>query len=842
MSKVGRRIRDLLLVTGTLFMILSGETSAQEKSFNAVQFLESYCVDCHSKDAPDGDRDLETLDLADSRLDSQLRIQEVIDQLTLYNMPPKDADQPAEKERLAAIRSLTEILSRHRKQATHSGGSTVLRRLNRREYRNTVSDLLGIDMTMFDPTQEFPDDNLSEQFDTIGNTLSTSGFLLEKYLQAADQCVEKAFSAELPTARTWEFKDYFYQQPELQIAHRKAFNHKYMVLYDHPNNDKPEGAYGPLHNFKGGVPADGIYEVRVRAQALHRDTAYSSRAVFIDLSEPFRMGIRPGDTRIGDLVHNQPIQPLLAEAVIEDDELKWYKFEVPLDRGFTPRFTFENGQHDVRGSYGRIFRQHRQSFPKDARGAQGIVEMRNAAVRVGELPQIRIHEVQIKGPLASSPQKSILEKILGEESFRPQAVPEYLARFLDRAFRRPAQKKELARIQTFYESRLRQGLQPVAAFKDTLKAILCSSEFLYFSPALKDIQVEGKKRSIQEHSEALDSYALAERLSYFLTSSMPDSHLRELAQQNQLLTQETLKKEVERLLNLPASDRFVRDFLDNWLNLRSLGTMPPDVQQFRVYYASSLEPEMKKETELFFRDLITNNRSVDLLLDSDFSFVNRDLAKLYKVADQIPIERAGEFHRVQFKDASRGGLLGQASVLTVSANGIETSPVTRGVWILENILGTTPPPPPDDVPAIDPDVRGTKSIRDRLNKHRESATCNQCHRKIDPLGFALEGFDPIGRSRDYYNVKRRIRVDTSGELPGGQKFSSIAELKKLLLKRKEFFVRTLTQRLLSHALGRHVEPEDREAVDQIVAQSRKNDFRLRDLIVTIAQSDLFARP
>ena len=153
MSKVGRRIRDLLLVTGTLFMILSGETSAQEKSFNAVQFLESYCVDCHSKDAPDGDRDLETLDLADSRLDSQLRIQEVIDQLTLYNMPPKDADQPAEKERLAAIRSLTEILSRHRKQATHSGGSTVLRRLNRREYRNTVSDLLGIDMTMFDPTQ-----------------------------------------------------------------------------------------------------------------------------------------------------------------------------------------------------------------------------------------------------------------------------------------------------------------------------------------------------------------------------------------------------------------------------------------------------------------------------------------------------------------------------------------------------------------------------------------------------------------------------------------------------------------------------------------------------------------
>jgi hypothetical protein len=269
--------------------------------------------------------------------------------------------------------------------------------------------------------------------------------------------------------------------------------------------------------------------------------------------------------------------------------------------------------------------------------------------------------------------------------------------------------------------------------------------------------------------------------------------------------------------------------------------MPPDPKDSQVYYAAGLEPEMKQETRLFMRDLIARNAPLMEFLRADYSFVNRDLAKLYGVADQVPADKASKFHRVQFANKERGGLLGHASVLTVSANGIETSPVIRGIWLMETLHGTPVPPPPDAVPALDPDIRGAVSIRDQLAKHRESAACNQCHRKFDPLGFALEGFDPIGRKREFYDSKRTIKIDTSGVLPGGDRFSNPDEFRAILLKREEFFVRTVTSRLLSHALGRRMEALDRPAIDKIVVDLKKNDYRLADMIAAVVASDLFQR-
>jgi len=320
---------------------------------------------------------------------------------------------------------------------------------------------------------------------------------------------------------------------------------------------------------------------------------------------------------------------------------------------------------------------------------------------------------------------------------------------------------------------------------------------------------------------------------------MPDAHLRTLADEGRLDDVDTLRAEAKRLLSLKASDAFVSDFLDSWLNLRALGTMLPDPDESQVYYAAGLEPEMKEETRLFMRYLIDHNASLVDFLQANYSFVNRDLAKLYGVQDQVPVDAAADFHRVVFKDTRRGGLLGQASILTVSANGIETSPVTRGVWLLENILGLPTPPPPDEVPEFDPDVRGALSIRDQLVKHRESAACSLCHRKIDPLGFAFEGFDPIGRARTHYDSQGSHRIDTSGVLPGGDSFVGPAELRMLLVKRKEFFVRTVTNRLVSHALGRRIEPVDRAEIDRIIAHVRGTDYPTTDLITAIVASDLF---
>ncbi|GAA5510411.1 DUF1592 domain-containing protein [Novipirellula caenicola] len=816
---------SLLLLLAMSCCGWSGSARAADPAFG---FLENYCIECHTVDDPGGQREFETLDFANTHLDTQIQLQEIIDQLTLGSMPPEDADQPSDSERVSAIEHLTGVLESMRAETSSTGGQTVLRRLSRREYRNTVGDLLAIDMSMFDPTIEFPADNLSQHFDNIGDTLVTSGHLLEKYLDAADRCIEKALAlSEHPKTQTRSFRDDFVQQPELNRAHRLAFNYRHLVLYDHPLNDKPEGAYGHLHRFADGVPVDGMYEVKVLAEALHRDTPYNKRTIFIDLDEPFRMGIRPGDTSLGDMVHTQPIQPKLAETVIDDNELKWYTFRIPLDRGFAPRFTFENGQHDVRGAYARVFRNHVDTLPASVRGGKGIVAHRNAVIKHGQLPQIRIHEVQIRGPLDVQWPTQSQQRLIGGSSFDPEKASERVRQFASRAYRRPATADEVAGLMTVYQSRVASGHTPFQAYMDTLKAALCSPAFLYLSPPPS------------AESSKLSQHGLAERLSYFLTSSMPDERLRQLADEGQLDDPATLREETKRLLGSRDSDAFVADFLDSWLNLRALGSMLPDPKASREYYAAGLEPEMKQETQLFLRDLIDRNASVLLFLSGNYSFVNRDLAKLYGIEDQVPVDAAADFHRVVFRDHRRGGLLGQASVLTVSANGIETSPVIRGVWLLENVLGTPTPPPPDDVPSLDPDVRGAKSIRDQLDRHSESAACNLCHRKIDPLGFALEGFDPIGRVRQTYDARGKQKIDTSGVLPGGETFAGPAELRQRLLERKEFFVRTVTNRLLSHGLGRRIEPTDRAAVDAILDQVKADDYPMADLITAIVTSDLF---
>ena len=791
-------------------------------------FLTRYCVDCHQGSSASAQRDLEKIDLAKADFDTQLLLQEVIDQLTLKSMPPKDAESPNAQQRLSAIEQLTNRLQSMRQQTRETGGRTVLRRLNQREYRNTVRDLLGVDMTMFDPSHEFPRD-ASDSFDTIGDSQVMSAHLLESYFKAAEQSIGRAFEiSQRPTEQTWHFAGDFFQQAELSTGHRKAFDNRYLCLYDHPFNDKIEGGYGPLSNFKQGVPYTGVYEVRVLAKNMHQYSPYSPRAMKIDLEEPFRLGIRPGDTNIEDMVHRQPIQPLVADQLIEGGEFRWYEFKVQLDRGFAPRFTFENGHHDFRGMVGRIYRYDKDKLPEKIRDEKGIFAQRIALIQHARIPQIRISEVQIRGPIHYAWPNRSRSLLYGGESLSEKEVPNRIREFARRSFRRTVEPRDLDGLIEFWKARRTLGRSVEEAFQDTLKSILCSPEFLYFQPSESSLESD---------------FALAERLAYFLTSTMPDNQLFQLAASGELRNDSVLLSQTRRLLNSNASDAFLADFLDSWLKLRSLGSTPPDESDFWFYYAANLEADSTKETRLFFRDMLRQNRPAGELLSARHSFLNRDLAKLYGVVDQFPAADAHEFRRIEF-DAPlsiRGGLLGQSSVHTVSANGVDTSPVVRGVWMLENILGTPTPPPPDDVPAIDPDVRGAKSIRDLLALHRESDTCNQCHRKIDPLGFAMEAFDAIGRERKFYDGKRKLPIDTSGELPSGETFSDLGELKILLTRQQEFFARNLTAQLLTHALGRHTGPGDRAAIDAILKPLEADGYPLTSLIEGIVQSDLFRK-
>ncbi|MEM6470948.1 MAG: DUF1592 domain-containing protein, partial [Planctomycetota bacterium] len=581
-----------------------------------------------------------------------------------------------------------------------------------------------------------------------------------------------------------------------------------------------------LHPIGEGVPHDGTYEIRVRCQALHRKTIYKAKDLRIDLEQPFRLGIRPGRSIVGSLHNLQPIQPLLDQQDIEDDSLKWYTFRVHLDRGTTPRLTFENGMEGVRPLYAKLAREYRETLPNPNRPLSGIVDRRNAILKHGQVPQIRIHEVEVRGPIHQQWPSKTVASVLPDGVFTSKDCRSLVKRFADRAFRRPASESEVDRLMKVYGARVSHGQSNWGAFKDTLKTVLCSPSFLYLRP------------ECDEGSELISQHALASRLSYFLTGSMPDETLRELADQNRLHGEQLLMQ-TRRLLSGPESDAMVAGLTDAWLNLRSLGEMPPDRGEFWPYYAWNLHDDMKRETRSFLRHLIDEDLPVTDWLSADYSFLNRDLARLYGVADQVPPEEADVMRKVTFSDGRRGGLLGQASVLTVSANGIETSPVVRGVWMLENVLGTPPAQPPDDVPAIDPDVRGAKSIRDLLQKHRNVETCNECHRKIDPLGFALESFDPIGRMRSRY--RNRASIDTAGKLPSGQSFEDIEGLKTLLLERRRFFVRAFVEKTMAYALGRRIEAVDRGAIEKILRSLESREFPTRSVIEEIVQSELFCR-
>jgi mono/diheme cytochrome c family protein len=797
-------------------------------------FLNTYCVKCHGAHESKGERRFDRM-ASEIRSDNDLvDYQGILDQLNLGEMPPKKAKQPSDQQRRQIVTQLTQAIDRHHQTSKSNTGATVLRRLNSREYRNTVRDLLHLNMTMFDPTQGFPRDQTAAHLDNVGETLVTSGHLLAKYLEAAEQVVDKAmFPLKQPEVQKWVFRDGFRQQPEIDQVHRKTNQYQHMTLYDVVGADKHEGAYGPIHAFAEGVPYDGYYQLRIKAEALHRRNPYDAEFLGTDPDELFRLGIVAGNRLVGALHKPQPVEPLLAEVELAD-EAQWYTVRIWLDAGFTPRFTFRNGLMDVRNLWSRIQNKYPDLFPE--RKSKGIVEARFNTIKYGELPQIHIHEIEIEGPLYDEWPTAGQRAVLGDDfsdAVQSGALPkkqmrQHLTRFASEAYRHPVQAAEIDRVMDVIAFRQTQGRSAIEAYSDGLKAVLCSSEFLFLEPIHRE--------NLSGQTESTGEAGLASRLSYFLWASMPDAELQQLVQSDSLKRPKVLTAQVKRLLNDPRSNAFVQGFLDSWLTMRDLGATPPDRRDFGDFYHYDLDGAMRQETFLFTRHLIDQNLSITNFLDSDFTFVNKPLARHYDI--EPPAEPG--FHRVKLSDPRRGGLLGQASILTLTANGIDTSPVVRGVWLLENVLGTPPSPPPPDVEPLDPDIRGAKTIREQLRKHRDTATCNDCHRKIDPLGFALENFDPVGRWRTAYD--RQGKIDASGQLPGGQQFDNVEGLKTILMDRRGQFAKALAEKLLSYAIGRHLQPSDRLHTDRILQQLDAQGNGFHDLIRLVVLSDPFRSP
>ena len=803
--------------------------AAEAPTKSVEQFLGRYCSECHDADAHKGDRVFDKFALPLKTLPKVIEAREIIDQLTLRDMPPKKATQPTDDERLMAIRSLRDGTAAAETSLQGTGSRTVLRRLSNREYENTLATLFGRRIDTLGLTADFPKEKTARHLDTIGQSLVTSGFLVDQYFLSANRLVETRLGKPATAPKTWRFNSHFVQYEELQGSHKSAFNFRYLNLYEQPNTDTRQGGYGHIEDFKQGVPVSGLYDLEVEATAMHRDTHYDPAIFGIDLSEPFILGVVPGDVTKGHIHYPQAIEPLLASSVVPDNTPTRLKFRVWLEAGQTPRFIFPNGPYESRASVITINKRYKDEF-KGPIGSSGVG--RDNILKEGKLPHIRISEIVLQGPVSEPSGGAEEVAVFGSDGFQPDRALEQLFTFAAKAYRRPLQDTDRAPIRRMVAQRLAEKASPRQAALDALKLILCSPSFLYLS----EVTPESERR--------LRPHDLATRLAYALWASPPDEALSASAVSGKLTSDAELKKEIDRLLADERVNGFVHGFLDSWLNLRDLGGMPPPRETNRAYYAEDLPASMKTEVRLFFRDMLKENRPVNQFLHADHSFIDKKLAKLYDLPEQKTLRLADGFQKVTLKEnPRRGGLLGMAAVLTVSANGVETSPVTRGAWVSENILGVKPPPPPDTVPAIEPDVSGTTTIRERLAKHSIDRACAECHRKIDPLGFSLEAFDAVGRWRSTYPKPKKgaaPKIDTTGEFASGKTYQDFAGFRDILHdNREDQFTHHLIRSLLAYSTGRLMEPADEFAVDRIHEKVKQQGFGMRSLVVECLTSDLF---
>jgi hypothetical protein len=792
-------------------------------------FLKQYCYKCHGPDKQKAKRRFDTLPTTIKDFRQQEQWQEIVDQLNLGEMPPEDEKQPGQAERLAAVKSMTEAIAGARDKFAGVGRHTTLRRLNKVEYQKTISDLLSLNIDVWNPAEDFPAEVTTEGFDNDGAQLVTSGLLLQKYLPAAEAAVKRATHFEKkPETKHYAQQTPFYFKGKESKDLPKLFKvDRFRFVPETPYTDLygrhyRGGHIGFLPLFRqGGVTNSGIYTIRVRAAAVGRVHDYGQALGDFRNGDPLVMEIAAVDRR-GSVTSTGNVSKMTSLARIEltNEEPKWFEWKVYMEAGYEPEVRFRNGPLAAKRMV-RVLTTQAADKPefKPFVGMKAGIEKAHGVLKAYQGPRLRIWEIKVEGPHQQSwppPGHRVLYGNLKPGDLNLETINERLTAFARSAFRRPPTEGELKPIRALVAAKLNAGLKPLDALQLGFQTILCAPGFIY--------QHEGEGQ--------LKGYTLASRLSYFLWSSMPDDELLKLAAAGTLSEPANLLKQVERMLADPKGERFVSNFTRTWLELDNIGKMPPS-KEFLTYYRDNLESAMRSETEHFFRHILDKNLPLREFLAADYSFLNRELAEHYGMSGL----KGNHFRKVSLPNASRGGIMGHGSLLTASANGVDTSPVVRGIYVMNKLLDYTPPPPPDDVPAIEPDVRGATTLREQLIKHRADATCAQCHNKIDPPGFALENYDAIGGWRDQYD--RKLKVDSSGKLPNGQTFASNAEFRKLVVAQDETFTRCLTKKLLTYAIGRQLNSSDRPSIDKISKEMASKDKGLQDLIQAVVASEGF---
>ena len=779
----------LLLLTSTALAV-KPNSNRRFKS-TVLPILENKCFVCHGPDVQEADIRLDNLstDFLTDRA-AATAWHEAMHVLNKGEMPPKDADPLTAKERSVLVGWIRGEIDRVKAELKSTGGQVVLRRLNRSEYQNTMRDLFDLEM---DYARDLPPEGASpDGFKNNGQSLQMTSIQLEYYLDAARRALDRVIE-------TKEAPEVFEHSFDKSNVGDKWFNYEVSNYLG-----RWQGFYGKMVDK---YPEEGDYLVTVTARA---DIPEGRGAPLMEVS----VGYRP-DT--------EQIWKVTKTIEITESESTTYEFTGRVENHPLP----VRGQGKFPGLVVRVLNQYDDQAPKpkEVELERDGKKKKGFPVEDG-YPVIHIEKVTFKGPVFEQWPPRRHREILFESELREtneQAyVAEVMRRFLQRAFRRPATDEEVVRFVSFYN-----GIRPEfpsfeEAMKETLAMALISPPFLYLLEPAQD-----KKRDLTD-------WELASRLSYFLWSTMPDEELFDLADQGQLSKPSVLNAQIERMLRDDRGWRFFQQFTDQWLKLENTAQIAIDTGTYKGFDVS-LKTEMLQETRHFLKHLVLNDLSALNMLDADFTMLNEPLARHYGVEGV----HGQAFRQVALTEETRGGLLGQSSILMLGSTGKDSHPIRRAVWLRDRLLNDPPAPPPPDVPDLDetnPNF-AKLTIREQLEVHRDKESCASCHRGIDPWGIALENFDAIGKFRTEAHNKPIVSSDT---LPNGTELDGVVSLKNYLVEhRSEDFARALVSRLTVYALGRNLELSDEDLIDDLTNSFANNDYQMMHLIQELVASDAF---
>jgi hypothetical protein len=835
-------------------------------------FFAKYCNACHGTDKQEADLRLDDNSVANDFFDRAARSHwsEIVNVLNSHEMPPESEQQPQPEETAKVVDWIVSQIDKA--ESLKRENAIVVRRLNREEYRNTIRDLTGVDFDV----SGFPLDPAAGGFDNNGSVLTLSPLHIELYLNAAQQILDRAMiEGERPKKTLWRFE----VDQGKDDSHRQRLDERNNPIVQGGNN-RVEGGMTVMHHLSWDrgincrdfrVPVAGEYLVRVRAGGRSPD-----RKAVVDSARPILEKRRQDAMREnpkGERWHNEafehdlkhfeidrnydygpPRVKLTVQLGSQPKTIAEFDIAAPVEKPqtyeFVARFTTETAgvfidyAYDIPPVLENFWFQGHDNFARPEALIDWI-EIEGPVFRdLANAPTVDASLVAHDGGWPPPSHRRLIAKAIPSDGdAQKKLAREVIEAFLTKAYRRPVTATEVNEKIALFDAVRAEKASFVEAIKLPLVAALASPNFVFLNEPHFSPKGEANK-SGDNQSHKLSNSQIAARLSYLFWSRSPDEELTSLAAKKQLVDPAVVKRQLSRMLDDPRSEGFVRNFADQWLGLREVGANPP-AKDLYPQYDRHLETSIVAESRAFFRDVLANDRSVLDLIKSDHVVINERLARFYG----IPDVRGDQFQRIKVpSDVERGGVVTQASILTITSNGTRTSPVKRGTWVMKNLLGIDPGLPVANAGDIAPKVPGIDkaTVRKRLEIHRTLAQCARCHNKIDPLGFALENFNAAGefRKQEGFGYKGRIerddpQIDASSKLLDGTAIDGVTGLRDALLAREDLFLKCLAGKLLTYSLGRELTPGDQPEVQAIVTHCKASGRTIRSMLEAIVTSDAF---